>query len=133
MSKDMANKTPFENAKSLRGRLIDPLSLEELPQDQTLWIVLGSAAYSPVSVRSYVEQWEIEKGVHPDARACVASFSRWTRGYAGVWGAYTLPDPLRQGIALSTDTLRTIHNMMSNVSVRERRSNTSTNSQHTCL
>ena len=103
----------LENATSLRGCLIDPLSLEELPQDETAWMLLDSAAYAPGSVRAYVEQWEIRKGVHPDARVCRASFMRWTRGYAGVWGAYTLLNPLRQGIALSSEALKTIYSMMS--------------------
>ena len=103
----------LENASSARGRLTDPLSLEELPQDETAWMLLDSAAYAPGSVRAYVEQWEIERGVHPEARACRASFTRWARDYAGVWGAYTLSNPLRQGIALSTEALKTIYSMMS--------------------
>ena len=108
----------LENGLSRRNRLLDPITLEELPQDSTCWIHLDGAAYSPVSVRILVESWEKEKMVHPEARVAVASYRMWTRGYAGVWGAYTLPNPLRQGIAFSNDALKTIHGVLSSNSVR---------------
>lgn len=103
----------LENGTSRRGRLIDPLSLDELPLDRTAWVILDGAAYAPSSIRTMVENWEESKGVVPAARANVASFRTWTRGAAGVWGAYTLSNPLRQGIAFSNEALEIMHTMLS--------------------
>ena len=111
----------LENGLSRRGRLLDPITLEELPQDSTCWVYLDGAAYSPASVRILVENWEEEKMVHPEARVAVASYRMWTRGHAGVWGAYTLSNPLRQGIAFSNEALKVIHSMLSSNSVRSTR------------
>jgi len=103
----------FENGFSSRGRMLDPLTLEELPVDTTAWIVLDSAAYSPRSVRMMVEAWEDATDVLPEGRAESATFRCWTRGYAGRGGAFTMQNPLRQGVALSTTALRTIHTVLS--------------------
>ena len=109
----MGDEVSLENGTSRRGRLIDPLSLDELPLDRTAWVILDGAAYAPSSIRIMVENWEESKGVVPTARANVASFRTWTRGSAGIWGAYTMSNPLRQGIAFSNEALGIMHRMLS--------------------
>lgn len=104
---------PLENATSERGRLLDPLSLAELPQDRTAWLVIDGAAYAPTSIKAFIERWEEDMDVQPEASVTVASFQRWTRGHAGRYGAYSLRNPLRQDIALSRSALRKIYDMLS--------------------
>jgi len=103
----------YENATSERGRLLDPISLCEVPVDQIAWIVLDNAVYSPQSVKSYVKAWEESNGIEDGCRRGNTDFRRWTRGTEYQIGAYRLPNPLRQGVAWSRSALQLIHSNLS--------------------
>ena len=68
----------YENTVNHRGRMLDPISLEEVPQDQVAWLVLDNTVYSPASILRYIENWQESQEIEEDYRLTSASFRNWT-------------------------------------------------------
>ena len=103
----------YENAVNHRGRMLDPISLEELPQDRITWLVLDNAVYSPASILRYIEDWEESQEIEEEYRLGSATFRNWTRGNSRHMGAYCLANPLRTGVPWSRTALRCIYDRLS--------------------